>query len=472
MKSKYLLSACILASSLTTQSIAQSNSSSFERLQDILYRLEHKAPHHAAYYQRVVPAVNAANAANKTTQTVSRLKSYVYKEYDNSFINRDTTAFNYTGFRTGEWMGDMNYDSYVMWQYDNAGMIYDYFENGTQTFDSNDHRVDRLIKRWNAQTSIYVNHENYTNTYDSLARLKTQREQHWDNGAWANDSLFEFTYDTLGRVERLEGKIWNASANSWKQRDRYTYTYDPAGQMIRETYQIWDTALVNWRNISRYNYLYNNNKLVTADFDTFSHGNNAWENTVLYEYSYDGNGDNTSMLVKNWNAGLNGYENAMKYNYTYDGNHNALSETVQNWDGGSASFLNDTRTQFTYNSFDQPLTIVNDTWDGSAWAYDNNSATYNLYYEVETSDIKEVAEDSRVLVYPSPASNYIKVDLEWKNTQNVSLAIFDAQGRILKQQIGSGQQFTIPVSDLPTGNYWIRIAGQNGNVVKQVLVTH
>lgn len=65
-------------------------------------------------------------------------------------------------------------------------------------------------------------------------------------------------------------------------------------------------------------------------------------------------------------------------------------------------------------------------------------------------------------IYPNPVASELHID---SNSAVQQLQVFDMQGRLVL----TGQNTTLNVSALSTGNYFIRITGENGSVTKQFI---
>ncbi|RYZ50477.1 MAG: T9SS type A sorting domain-containing protein [Sphingobacteriales bacterium] len=470
MKAKITLTALLLAGSLIPQNTEAQYASLPAPLQQTIQRTHYTAPHHPLYYTHVQ---QTNEGLQKTTNTQSRLLAYEYSEYNGTnFQNKDTVKYNYSGNNMGEWMGVMNYDSYVGMKYDAGGTIYDFDNQAIQTFDANGNVLDRTFNMWDAGNANWASYARDIYSYNSMNQKLTQQRQPWNSSVsnWGNDTLYEFTYDTSNhRLLFMEGKTWNDTGNYWNVSFRYGYTYDVNGDILTETLQYWSVPDVNYKNESRYKYTYNNGRMINSTFQTWNPGINNWVNNQQMNYTYNTMGERTDATVQNWLVGPGAWENHMKYNYTYDANHNVLTETSQNWTSGA--FENARRTNFTYNTFDQPTAITTEGWNSGAWTNDMNSTMYTLYYE-ELLDVPALTQnESRI--YPVPASSVINIELNWNKAETVNIAMIDAQGRVVKQwndHVSGAYTKAVSIDDLASGSYWVKISGSAATTTKAIAI--
>lgn len=73
---------------------------------------------------------------------------------------------------------------------------------------------------------------------------------------------------------------------------------------------------------------------------------------------------------------------------------------------------------------------------------------------------------NQVKIYPNPANNVVSIEAD--NINNVS--IIDVTGRIVKAIDKNTDKLIIDISEIPTGNYFVRIMTENDVVVKKLIV--
>ena len=81
----------------------------------------------------------------------------------------------------------------------------------------------------------------------------------------------------------------------------------------------------------------------------------------------------------------------------------------------------------------------------------------DLSLETITGIINLSEETSSVKVYPNPASDFVKFEIE-NEAQNLELSIFDNAGRQIKQVTFNGKSTEVNLSNFPAGVYSYRIS--------------
>ena len=78
-----------------------------------------------------------------------------------------------------------------------------------------------------------------------------------------------------------------------------------------------------------------------------------------------------------------------------------------------------------------------------------------------------------VNIYPNPAADYLNIDMEGFNGQQVQVIITDMGGKQVINntlKVNGSQTSTLDVSSLPTGTYFIQIQTEDQNVVKHIVI--
>lgn len=69
-----------------------------------------------------------------------------------------------------------------------------------------------------------------------------------------------------------------------------------------------------------------------------------------------------------------------------------------------------------------------------------------------------------MLVYPNPTTDFIKLNIENFEIENLSYQLYDINGRILKKDIVVGNETTITMQDLKPSTYFIKIIQGNRDI--------
>ena len=75
---------------------------------------------------------------------------------------------------------------------------------------------------------------------------------------------------------------------------------------------------------------------------------------------------------------------------------------------------------------------------------------------------------TNINIYPNPASEYIKVNINSIKGMNASISILTQEGKLLqKSERKINGSFIIPVNDFAPGTYFLRIKGERVDAVKK-----
>lgn len=407
-------------------------------------------------------------ANNPSTGTPSRIIGSAYSEYDGSkWQEVDSITYSYAFGRGGE-LNEEYEDDFVN------------FENSyTYWFEKT--------------TGTYVKRFHRSQTYNALGRATYYTCQTWKNNLsnWKDSSRFEYTYNTDNtRLMKTDFQLWYADISDWIPHVIYNNEYDAAGRMTAMKSLIYRFSLTydlagnivqrldeskasgSWQSANRFNFSYNTSNQLTSYTVELWDGS-VWNNTEKYEFSYVGT-DVTNIKEYHWTSGS--WELFAQDNLTYDAGHNKLSDERQLWDGTSGAFVSAYLLSWTYNSHNQPLTYTSRTWDAasSLWVLTTDDFYYRYYYqEYIPTDVRE-PEIADIGLYPMPATDILNVSVKMDKPQACNIAMYDAQGRMVKQDmIAAGTNtLKLPVNDLAAGNYFIKIATASQEVSRPVVVMH
>jgi len=129
----------------------------------------------------------------------------------------------------------------------------------------------------------------------------------------------------------------------------------------------------------------------------------------------------------------------------------------------------------------QLTTIVSTPRDAtSGWAivtdYEENVAALGLELKLmSTATDENPLPETSVSVFPNPASDFIKVDVNFDRATDASIFLADANGKIISVKTPrnvKSDQFNFDMTRYPSGSYIVRIATEEGTRTQQVVVTH
>ena len=132
-------------------------------------------------------------------------------------------------------------------------------------------------------------------------------------------------------------------------------------------------------------------------------------------------------------------------------------------DNGNLTYKH-TGTEAEMDNFQFHVQDINGGWYGSP------------YFTIQTGETNGIATAENPLVlYPNPANEMVYVNFFLTNDQDVTIWVFDAIGRMVQQyqfsNVQSGSQiFELPVQDLASGNYIIRIESEELSRTEKIMV--
>lgn len=164
-------------------------------------------------------------------------------------------------------------------------------------------------------------------------------------------------------------------------------------------------------------------------------------------------------------ADLTGYLSVPAGNYQLDitpGNDNSIivasfSAPLNALGGSSAVILASGFLDPAMNQNGTPFALIAVLADGTVIVL--NTAT----------GLGDIPEDQSFNLYPNPASDYINLVSD-KEPAGKSLRIYTASGMLISDQIITGKQNFIPVSNFAKGAYYVRISDEKGQFMQKLVV--
>lgn len=317
---------------------------------------------------------------------------------------------------------------------------------------------------------------------------------------------------TNGKVTKLKTGLHNYTVNSWHS--YWTSTFNYAGNLIISQ----SDSGKHTPGIVQKNYYYNSTGALDSVITTGSQQKiiYSYNNGILAErinnisngdtcktiYSYQSNGLLTGQIMMYYKStiaiwdtmgGIDFLYNSanqlihekrwgdsgktfLTIDILYDNNNNRIEDIIhcdyyQN--GQNTGLIKAIKKQYGYNSFglisDFEVVHWNDsskTWELGADSLFGTSQRVELEYDVFwPQDIKTINEDKTGLtIFPSPASGFITVKAEDMPGGILEGTVCDMQGRILRKWTDKSDEIytvTIPVQELPAGNYILQLRSGN-----------
>ena len=98
----------------------------------------------------------------------------------------------------------------------------------------------------------------------------------------------------------------------------------------------------------------------------------------------------------------------------------------------------------------------------------------DYYYSPHTVDIVDIQTKHTINIYPNPASDRIKIQIETLQPETVQMVLYDIVGRKISEisMLEVSQQFVydMDVSNFAKGIYMLRIATSKGQVMRKIVI--
>lgn len=417
-----------------------------------------------------------------------RLKVFTHERYDwgvLNFVPSDTFCFSYSNGRGGyipyatfvdneyhiphteyrlNFVPEMKYDSSynAILTFTNK-KIYSFYK---QYFDGNNNIVSRLLYQLppSAPNPLFDSF-NYLSNKMISSKIVT-------NGYYQNATKY-YHYNSLGQLDTI-------NINSF---EKIVFEYNTDGTVYR-VYDIYADSRYVYLNL-RSTYNYNTSGQLTTiirdGYDAVSATYNRNSYREFYTY-YTGN-DTNEILKQTWDLKTGSWENLTKRIYSYDANHNVLSNIIIEWKNNAWDTFR--RSRYTYNSHNLLASNETDFWNeySHAWEYKTDTFefgqsqrftfTYEPYFPASVTS--KIADNEWINLYPIPAIDNITICINKTLKYPFHAGIYDMQGKIYTEwsvQTCSAYKQTMPIDNLPTGNYCIKLSAQEGEMVKKFMVAH
>ncbi|OJW81048.1 MAG: hypothetical protein BGO69_03005 [Bacteroidetes bacterium 46-16] len=374
-----------------------------------------------------------------------------------------------------------------------AASVYNPYYKHAYTYDAQGNLSEHLWLAFTAPNT-WTNNEKDSYTYDANNNMLTQKAEQWDapNNTWKNFYLEVRTYSGMNLVND-SNKYWDAANNDYYTTNAHSYTY--SGDTVFHYFDTYDYPSQTWSHYSKNYSVYDaNHNEIASEYFYWHSWLNDYRQSSLTSTTYDANNQATYSISKNWDTSTAGWVNAYQANYVYDVNNVLTNDSSDTWDTGTNSwvhatanshihnaanntdttiglkwdvnnsiFVNDVRYTGTYNTYNQMTSSLTEHWDNAAsmWAGANYDHRYKYYYELVNLAVASVhASQPQVVLYPSPASTFINLSVNWQDARPFTVSVVDMQGRVhmqFSERGSSSYKRTIPLTGLPAGNYTVLI---------------
>lgn len=408
---------------------------------------------------------------------VHRLVGIANAQYTASgFSPTDSTALSYSKLRTSDIKtGVYNYDSAVVYAY-NSGS-YSKFSKTTNTFYPNDSVVFFRQYFWNDTAGEWNIYSSTNFLFNSIERDSVRTVQIDTGSGLKSNEQYIYYYDVNKNLQYQLKNTWNGTG--WFFADSTIYTYNASNNITSRVYKVFTPTSGMFINSTQDIYSYNSSGQLTKAM------HNSWDkfisNWAVYArdiYSYDGAGNLSTVIHFNLDASSRLVPGSKDSN-AYDASTNLTSSTNMLFDTASKTFVNNSMYTITYDTSNRPLVYTTQSWNGTGWTYyigqdKQTHYYYDLYADTSTS-VQNVNNIVAFNVYPVPAASFFNINIDWQIAQPFTISMYDVNGRLVKQwteKATKNYHKAILTSDLNSGNYFIKVNSDNGQLTQQINIIH
>ncbi|MCB0698965.1 MAG: T9SS type A sorting domain-containing protein [Chitinophagales bacterium] len=396
-----------------------------------------------------------------------RLQKIISEYFGSTYANQ---VFYYSGDRSSDYKhGIINYDSSRVFRINSAWDIH-----YTKKYDGSDRLLIEDYSSYEYPT-YYSTHTSSKYTYDANGLLQTSSYYYnrFKSAPYTNYAYY--VYDTAKRLVILDIRSHDIHSGYTSDTGRTEYAYDSLNRLSEKTLKFRDTVK-GFLPIEKYVYGYDSlNRLISEDWVWWDSIANAWMNRTQFEYVYSGtNVQPDQRINKLYDTATKTYTATWKDEYVFNSLGDTLSTTHKVLKG--TSFNKAWRREILYNIYDQPDTLYIFSYN-----VDNPTSSAELtykftyIYEIYWPNSVTTVEDnkSEVLAYPIPAHGMLTVKAILDKPQDVQTSIYDMQGRVVQTHTYRSEKTfiqTLPIADLPPGNYILKLRGESVDATKRFVV--
>ena len=273
-------------------------------------------------------------------------------------------------------------------------------------------------------------------SYDSLQNLVSVLFQYKDTlpGQYANHKKNLYYYDSNSILMSIEELTATQIPDSFIQKSKTVYTYDTSHKLIETEYYKWL--------------------------------NNVWQPNSKKLYIYTTRVKASRVEMHNYDISTSSYELKAFTNYNYNADNDTTSVLEYTWNDNKKSIQPHSLKEIIYNQYKQPDTIKHSIYRLYNNLPDTSFSTEQHIYEIHwPANITVPIEQLTIIaVYPNPTSEVLTIRADIAAGKDFYVALYNMEGRIIKQWLEKNASAnyikSIQVSELPPGNYIIKLSGQ------------
>jgi hypothetical protein len=178
------------------------------------------------------------------------------------------------------------------------------------------------------------------------------------------------TYDSSGRIiESVSGYYY--SNGDYRNNLKYEFSYTQFDSLLSRTDYYWNDTLNgsgDWDNSMLYNYTYDNNQRLTYVETLYSPlGYQTWQPNRKEHRSYGSNGLIDEIVSEYWNSNLDSWLNYMRYRFVYNAN-DMLVEKYYDYSNSQNGIFNDyIRYLYSYETKADVKEVIQQSYNQVDW---------------------------------------------------------------------------------------------------------
>lgn len=282
------------------------------------------------------------------------------------------------------------------------------------------------------------------------------------------------TWAAYKRVHLIYTNGFLTSTVEWRDNfgnvgyDRYDYTYGADNKVATKT-RLYCTDSLSWVTTNQEQYTYHVNDYTT---------NNGYLNYFTHTYpityplqqsdipGFSTYGMPQQILDSYWIGGQ--WMLISRKTYTYNA-ANKPTEFLEEVKAGDV-WMNDQRWVMTYDANGNPEYQTFQDYENNAWANQYRIAYFwNQFTGSEDANIPPISE-LNFNVYPSPFTNDFRIEATSKQTQPITIQVYNPKGQCLQSQTSNpNQTVNIDGSHLANGIYFIKAAQGISTQIRKVI---
>ncbi len=304
--------------------------------------------------------------------------------------------------------------------------------------------------------------------YDSQDRLIYTFYQYSQYGSteMVNGGKTWNYYGPYGRQDSAYLQYWNTSANAWYYSYRYRWQYDDNGNITAVYHDYANNPDPGFQYGARYVYgpgdIENQRKVIEQQYY-----NDTWNNYRMNIYTYNLSGQKTTRLWQMWDQNAMAWDTLIMmrdfYEYTPAGE---MSEHIQQ--SHYFEWFNMYREVWTYDENNNLASHLDQDWNSYSEIWVNDEmCIYPPPQSITGLPVGTATGKPMAVISPNPAVSAFSIRGDFDRRTVTTVQIFNPSGQLVRHYDDLPE--SIPVHDLQTGVYFVRISAKGFETVQMLI---